>query len=160
MDNLTTTFKDRNGRTWDLSLNFMTVERVKNQTEIDLLNYEHQHTLACDLAVDDVKLAQTAAAILEPKLIEADIKPEQFADAIADGDILGHIFDAITGAIVNFTRAPRRATVAALFNKASGAVDKAAKVAEKHLESGAVDRRIDSELAEFEGKLSGKPRQS
>ena len=157
---LITTFKDKNGRVWDLSLNFLTVERVKAQTEIDLLGYETQHTLAGDLAVDDVKLAQTAAAILEPKLQEANVQPEAFADAIASGDILADIFQAITAAIVNFTRPHRRATVAGLYEKANEAAHATAGLAEKHLKAGTIDREISKQLDKLDAQLSGKVQQS
>ena len=151
-----TTFKDKNGRVWDVSLNFLTVERVSTQTGIDLLSYETQHTLAAELAVDDVKLAQTTAAILEPKLHESGILPEAFADAIASGDILADIFHAIAGAIVNFTRPHRRATVDGLFSKANEAAQAAAGLAEKHLKAGTIDREIEKQLEKLDEQLSGK----
>ena len=157
MESLNTTFKDKNGRVWDLSLNFLTVERVCKETGVDLLDYEQQHTLAAELAIDDVKLAKTAAAILAPNLGDAGIQPEAFADAIADGEILAEIYEAIAGAVVNFTRARRRATVAGLFSKANMAIGKAAAVAEKHLESGAIDRQIEKDLEKFAERLSGTP---
>lgn len=152
-DRRSTTFVDLIGKTWDLSLNVEKIERVRALVDVDLLDLT-ANDLASRLNLEDVLLAQIAAAILEPELVSKNIAPGDFADWIADGDVLNLIYEAVGGAIVNFTRSPRRAIVAGLLDKARAATDRAAAMAEKRLTDGTIDRMIDEELAKADAILS------
>lgn len=148
-----TTFVDKSGNTWSLSLNVERVERVRDLVGVDLLDLS-EGDLATRLAMDDLLLAKITGAILEPEALAKNVEPKNFADAIADGEVLDSIFQALTGALVNFTRSSRRAIVGGLLDKANEAATKASRMAEEKIHDGTIDRIIDEELAKADANLS------
>lgn len=114
-----TSFQDTNGKTWNLALTIATARRIKNETGVDFGAIEDGKVFFV-LASDPFLLGQVLWEIVEPQASKAGIDVESFFAAL-DGNVLDEACEALTGAVVNFTRAPLRAAVETILAKTKNA---------------------------------------
>lgn len=109
------TFKDADGRDWNLTLTLGVARRIKDDLGIDF-GAIGDGSLFFKLAGDPYKLGAVLWLLIEREAERRKITDEQFLDAL-DGDVLGAAISALGEAVVNFTPAPMRAAVAKAFAK-------------------------------------------
>lgn len=115
---------DAAGRQWRLSVNAATVERVLEETEVDLYEYgmhgEHEDlrtTLIFRFRADPILLCKVLFSLLRPQATAQQVDWEAFAEAFSDRS-LWDARDALEEEIANFTVHPDRAeTLRAAVNK-------------------------------------------
>lgn len=142
------TFKDTEGRSWDLSLTIGDVKRVKNLVGVDLLD-ARQGQLLSDLASDPVATVDVLYAIVKPEADARNVSDEQFGAAL-DGESVRKAIDAFVEALIDFFARFQPATGAvlrALWGKLETTQAKAIAIAEEKLGSAKVDQAIEAELA-------------
>ena len=103
-----TTFNDREGMEWPLTLTIGNVQEIKQSTGVDIGDL--QGGAMVKIASDPAKLGAMLWILCEKQAHLAKIEEEQFVDRL-DGDSVDQAVDAIGGAIVNFTPAPMRGAV-------------------------------------------------
>ncbi len=108
-----TTFKDRFGREWDLSLTVRLVSKVKKDTEYDfaaaIRDVESLNSL---MYSDPMTLGMVLFSICGEQAAKSSVDVDQFTDGF-DGPTVFAACNALMKAIINFTHPPTTATVAA-----------------------------------------------
>lgn len=99
-----TTFADRAGRTWDLTLNITAVKRVKALTGVNLFDALGGKLMA-ELADDLVRLVDVVYAIVEPQCKALNITDEAFGESLG-GESLDCAIQAFLGALSDFFARP------------------------------------------------------
>lgn len=95
-------FKDSKEREWNVSLTVGTVEKVKEDTEIDLdLFLRDSDRLANLLYMDPKKLVQVMYSICESQIAEREMSPRDFA-SVFDRATLDKAGDAFIESIIDF----------------------------------------------------------
>lgn len=80
------TFRDRDGREWQIDLTLGALMRIKASTGLDMLDLQPSKAGRVDvfdrLSTDPVTLADTLCAICRPQLDARSLTDSQFADAL------------------------------------------------------------------------------
>lgn len=112
----TTTFRDTEGRVWDLALNVTAVKRVRAMAGVNLLD-AMSTTVVSDLADDVIRLVDVAYAICEPQCRAAGVSDEAFGAALG-GDSLEQLARAFMEAVAGFFARPdQRKVIRAMAEK-------------------------------------------
>lgn len=99
-------FRDSQGRLWDLSVTVAAVRRVKALTGVDLYALlEDGFGPLADLLSDPCKLADVLYAVCRPAAEERQVTDEQFGEALA-GDVLDAASEALVQAVIDFFPQP------------------------------------------------------
>jgi hypothetical protein len=110
-------FKDREGRAWDLVLNLGSLKRIKAATGLDMLDLNVASKQRSDvferLSTDPVTLADALCAVCRPQLDTRNISDDAFAEALG-GEAIDDALVALVGEWADFFR-QRRNEVAATF---------------------------------------------
>lgn len=126
------TFKDRDGRVWELRLSIGAARQLKDGLGLDIMSAMHESSdLLMTLASDPAKLFSAIWILCEAQAARLDISEEQFAD-LFDADAIEQAAGALLREIADFFPLARRAL--------HRAVDKMSKVGE------AVDRIVAKRL--------------
>lgn len=112
---MTRSFKDEQGRPWDLCINVGTLKTVRTQAKIDLLDIENG-SLFEDLANDPVKLGDVLWVLCEQQATKQNVTDEEFGRSLA-GDSLSDASDALMEEIIDFFPKPRREMLKKLIAK-------------------------------------------
>ena len=89
-------FKDSEGRSWDINLNIATLKRVKNADidhgrGVDLLNLDtaekNESPLVTRLAMDIALLCDVIYVCIQPQAVKREINDEQFGEALG-GEVI------------------------------------------------------------------------
>jgi hypothetical protein len=99
-------FRDGNGKTWDVRVDVAAVKRVLDLAHVDLRVIEAGKTLS-ELALDPINLVDTLYAVAKPQVDAAGLSDEQFA-ALFAGDVLEHAATALIDGILDFFPASQR----------------------------------------------------
>lgn len=92
-------FRDTDGRPWDVHITVNTVARVRRLVGVDLLDIgSEEFTKAL---TDYVSLANVLYAVCEPQASQRNVSDEQFGESLG-GDVLSQANDALLEAIVDF----------------------------------------------------------
>ena len=143
------TFKDRQGREWNVEVTVAGVERVRAHADIDLLDVGNQQ-LYVDLTTDEVKLVHVLYGLLKPQTDEKGLTPEAFADAMA-GDAIDHAYQAFMEEWVDFFRDPgRRRALRTGLEKLQQMERRLQEFAQKKLSSGVIEKVMEGALKEFD----------
>jgi hypothetical protein len=160
-------FKDDKGREWRLSINSATVERVRHEIAVDLLEYgthgedeDFRHVLQFQVRANPVLLTRILHALVKRQAEDAGIDYETFAEEMT-GDRLFGALEPLETEIINFTVNPdQRAAVGAAIRKLSAMMDATMRAVRAQTENLLSDPRIDrqharalEQLAEQSGSL-------
>lgn len=112
-----TSFKDRDGRVWDLSLNLGSLKRIKAATGLDMLDLNVAAKQRSDvferLSTDPITLADALCAVCRPQMDARGIDDDTFASALG-GEAINDALVAIVKEWSDFFR-QRGNEVAATF---------------------------------------------
>ena len=131
-------FKDTEGREWNLAITIATVRRVRKDLDVDLLNKDMAAVLET-VVCDPVMLCDVLFLIVEKEAQRLGVNDEAFGEAMG-GDALEEGAKAFLGALGDFTPNPRdRARVGkaldTLLEAAEACQDEADKQFEKSRET-------------------------
>ncbi len=148
------TFKDAEGRLWEVDLNVAVLKRVRSILDVDLTRLleedEAEATLLERLCTDPVLLVDVLYVVCREQAKAEGVSDEQFGCAMAS-DVISDAADALMDAIVVFTPDPRqrarlkrvREALTALEEKANEALD---TQMEKALSSGMLSDFVEETL--------------
>ena len=140
------TFKDNAGRTWTISLTVTAVKRVRDLAKIDLLDLANGRVFE-RLVADPVTLCDALYAACKPQADAEGITDEAFGEAMA-GDAIEHASKALVEELIQFfPNARERAALSRVVQTMDAAMDRARGVVERRIESGEIDRAIESAMA-------------
>ena len=144
------TFTDRDGRSWDLSLNVGLLARVRQTTGIELAKaLKSEQALAEAIFAEPEKLVEVLYVICEAQAQKAGISPEQFGYGF-DGEALERATQAMLESIADFF--PRSALARAVKSRLPQILARA----DREMVSEA-EKRLDSILSENAGGSPASP---
>lgn len=98
------TFKDNNGRQWQLELTFDSAKRVRDLLDVNLLAPEQgQPPLLTKLGTDEILLCDVIYVLVKPQADEAGISDVQFGQALG-GDAICNAVNAFYDELMDFFR--------------------------------------------------------
>ena len=140
------TFKDNAGRTWTISLTVAAVKRVRDLAKLDLLDLANGRVFE-RLVADPITLCDALYAACKPQADAEGISDEKFGEAMA-GDAIEHASKALVEELIHFfPNARERAALSRVVQTMDAAMDRARGVVERRIESGEIDRAIESAMA-------------
>ena len=143
-----TSFTDSQGRTWVLTVNVDAIRRVRQLTDVDLLEVVGGKLLE-QLAEDPVLLCDVLFALCKPEADAKQVSDEDFGRSMA-GDVIEQATGALLEALADFF--PGRK--GELLKQAAAKLDQLqAKVldhAEAKLTSGELEAQVEAMLSEHE----------
>ncbi|GEM_PF-2209071 len=155
---MSTKFKDKEGREWDLELNVSGVRRVRDECQVNL--YEAlDGQLVLKLSTDPVLMADVLWAIVEPQA--EGVTADQFGEAL-----LGEWFDGAIKAFIEglqgfFAHPGQRKALAKMIDKTNQALDHVYSVAVTRAEQvdaiGIVDEAVAEQDRRTRSDSSGEP---
>lgn len=152
---MSTSFSDRRGRSWSIELNFGLARRIKRDHAVDFVNW--QDGKAYTALLDDEKLVAVLWCLVADQASAAAVDEEAFAQGLC-GDVLAEALEAITEAVVVFTRPDRRELVREVANlgqkAAAKAIPRALELAASQETDQALDRAIDKAAKEATRRLA------
>ncbi len=147
------TFKDSQGREWNLAINVDAVKRVRSLLDVDLLEVTDGKLLE-RIASDEVLMVDLVYVLVKPEADAKGVTDEEFGRAMA-GDAIDAAYTAFMEELTSFFRNPQRR---ALLKKALAKLnDLEARVldrAEKRIDSGELDEVVE-EVLSTHGPSSG-----
>jgi len=148
------TFKDSQGRGWDLAINVDAVKRVRSLLDIDLLSItDDKGKLLERIADDEVLMVDLVYVILKPQADARNVTDEDFGRAMA-GDAIDAAYAAFLEELAGFFRNPqRRELLKKTLEKLSALEGKILQKAQERLASGEIDRKVEELLTS--GNSSG-----
>ena len=157
---ITSTFTDRHGQTWDLTLTVGGVRRVESETGIAILDVLERPEILADLTMDPMKLCSVLHAILMPQLDERGVSEDDFANML-DGETLERAIDALGGALAGFfVRRGMRETATALLAKLNQVMDRTMENARGTIESMDADEMAKQAIAQMDTDHPPEPNSS
>lgn len=111
-----TTFKTTDGAEWKVAVNVATVKRVRDTVGLNLLGLVGDSAVIADAFRDDLRIAETLAAVVKPQLDAAGKTADDFY-AVIDGAVIESAAEALLREIVNFFQEPRRSVLLAAMEK-------------------------------------------
>ena len=137
-------FKDNEGRQWDIRMDYGAAKRVKALVGINLLAPLEEvepdgQPLLTRLARDDMMVIDVIFAIIKPQADERGMKDEEWAGAMG-GDAMLEAHDGFYREYVNFFRSRGRAETMMALQKQKAALDAAIREAEARI------RKLDPDL--------------
>lgn len=138
-------FLDNAGRAWTVAINVDAIKRVKGLLNVNLLEIV-EGALIEKLIRDPVLLCDVVYAVCKLEADEKHVSDEDFGRAMA-GDAIEHATKALLDELVNFSPSPRdRANLQQVLAKTWNVMERARDLVESRLNSGALDREIESAL--------------
>lgn len=142
-------FKDCEGRVWDVRITVTSLRRVISLADADLLTIV-EGKLIERLISDPYLLCDVLYAVCKPQADVLGVSDEAFGEALA-GDPIADATTALLEGIVDFFQNSRdRAALRRVLAATKKAQEGARSLVEKRLASGTLERVIDVELARAE----------
>lgn len=139
-------FTDLEGRRWTLVLNVHLAQQIRDSLGLDFLAAEDGKAITA-VGQSDEQLVQVLFALCEPQAEKSEVTPEAFARGLG-GDVLEQASDALTGAVMLFTRPARRPVLQGILDRAKEALTRQQEMLVQRIKSGAVDRLMEAKLEE------------
>ena len=146
------TFKDTTGREWEIKVHLGTIERARDDTGVNILEWGMHHkdddpteTLLFRLRGDPILLANIVWAIVRDKEATEDAR-DAFMEALS-GDALWDARVALEDAIVNFTRGPEKARLTKVRETLAKIMDEILAETNRRIADPRLDKALNSVLA-------------
>lgn len=140
------TFKDNAGRTWTISLTVAAVRRVRDLAKVDLLDLANGRVIE-RLVADPITLCDVLYAACKPQADAESVTDEQFGEAMA-GDAIEHASKALVEELIQFfPNARERAALSRVVQTMDAAMDRARTLVERRIESGEIEKAVESAMA-------------
>jgi hypothetical protein len=143
------TFADNAGCTWTVTVNVEAVKRVRGLLSVDLLEVLDGKLLE-RLAADPILLCDLVYALCKPEADAKGVTDEEFGRAMA-GDAIDGATVALMEELVDFFPKGRRELLARALEKLRLLEARVVEAALRKLESPALERELDEELARLTG---------
>ena len=147
-------FKDSQGRNWDVALTIGAVRRVRDLVDVNLLELEKgEPPLITRIGMDVILLCDVIYAICKPQADDRKVTDEQFGEALG-GDAILAAQEAFYGELVDFFRRQHRLEIARAVEKQQAMIAAAVTALDKRIE--AIDPEAETEkiIAEAEKALA------
>lgn len=145
-------FTDLEERDWRVHITVGTIKRVKQLLDIDLMDAVN-NDLTTRLINDPSLLVDVIHAVCKPQADDLKITAMDFAEAIA-GDVLGDATDAVLTALIDFFPPTRREVLRTAVERHQQLEAKTMTMAIERIKNPALDRQVESAMAEQPGSLS------
>jgi hypothetical protein len=149
------TFTDNVGRTWTVTVNVEAVKRVRGLLSVDLLEVLDGKLLE-RLAADPILLCDLVYCLCKSEADAKGVTDEEFGRAMA-GDAIDGAMVALMEELVGFFPRERRRLLARALEKLRMLETRAVDVAMRKLESPALERELDEELARLTDSSGSSP---
>ncbi len=158
-ENQMKSFKDTNGKEWNIGITIPAVKRVRASLDVNLLELEKGNpSLLTRLGTDLMLLADVTYAIVKPQAEAANIAEEQFFDSLS-GEAVRSAQDALYEGLAEFFKGLGRNDVAAAAGMQREVMDRASAEVAKRIQGLDIDAELEkamgSALAEVDAMLSG-----
>lgn len=94
-------FKTSNGDEWEIKINFISVERVKDSIGVDLMSIVTDQTMFKEAICNPVIMAMTIAELCKKQIESRGIDIEDFAELLK-GDPIEHAVNAMIDELIDF----------------------------------------------------------
>lgn len=149
------TFKDNNGKKWDISLTFDSAKRVRDLLGINLLAPEDgDPPLLTRLGTDELLLCDVIYCLIKPQADEAGITDEMFGRALGPDAILSAV-DAFYDELIDFFQLRGRTDRAGAVASQKKMIELATQKAAQTLENFDIDAEIDRIFSGLPSSLQG-----
>jgi len=148
------TFKDNEGRSWNVSVNVAAMKRVKTLLNLNLMDAV-ESDLIQRLATDPMLLCDVIYAICKPDADKRNVSDEQFGQSMA-GDVIEHATVALLEELVDFFPDAKRQVLRKAVERFQKVQTRAVETADKYLDSPIFEKRIEDALkniTDFSGNL-------
>ncbi len=149
------TFVDTAGRTWTLAINVDAIKRVKGLTQVNLLE-ALEGTLIEKLSADPLLLCDVLFALVKPEADSKGISDSDFGKALA-GDAIELATTALLEELVDFFPEARRRVLQKALSKLKAWQNKVISVAEKRLDSPALEAELEARLNALNASSGNSP---
>ena len=147
------TFKDTEGREWNIAATIGSLRRVKDLAEVDLTD---PRSIA-SLGDDPFTFGSVLYALCKPQIDARNLTEEQFAAAF-DGDVCDAAASAVVEELISFSRPAKRQTLRRVMEKKQALGRTLTEAAERMIaDGGEVDRAVAMRIAEMNRSISGTP---
>ncbi len=148
------TFNDNAGRTWTVAVNVDAIKRVKGLTDINLLDVASGKSkdLLGQLSSDPILLCDVLYALCKPETDSRQVSDEDFGRAMG-GDAIDHATTALLEELVGFFPQAKRRVLDKALRKLQTLEARVIDVAERKLDSPAIDRAMEEAMAAIDQEL-------
>lgn len=151
-------FKDSAGRDWTVAVNVLTIKRIREAIDVDLMRLDKgepgEPSLATRLATDPVLVCEVLYAVIKPQLDLRGITDEQFCEHM-DGEATCRAYEAFCEALELFFRSLGRTELAQVLRKGTEGVRKTVKAVTAKVEAIDLDKLIERTLGSTSTSLPG-----
>ena len=145
------TWKDTQGRTWQLGINVNTIKRVRELAGINLLDVFDGHLLN-RLAEDPELLVNTLYAVCKPQAEQESVTPEAFAELLV-GDAIEEAGAALVQGLIDFFPKDRREVLRRLWAATGKAQTEAMKLVTSKLDGPNIDAMIQAVMQQASDRI-------
>lgn len=141
-------FKTLDGREWVIDVTYLTVKRVRDLCDVNVLDICNLDKEALSgWIADDIKVLEVVCAVVRPQLAALDMSDDEFF-ALCDAGVLKEAVERLVDQVTDFFREPRKGLMKKLIAKL--------REAEKRLETQAI-KAIDVAVEQFDSALRETP---
>ena len=153
------TFKDSQGREWNLAVNVDAVKRARSLVNVDLLEVTDGKLLE-RIASDEVLMVDLVYVLVKPEADAKGVTDEEFGRAMA-GDAIDAAYTAFMEELTSFFRNPaRRALLKKALSKLNELEGRVLDRAEKRIDSGELDKVVEEALTTHGSSSGNSPASS
>lgn len=151
-------FRDNEGRRWDVAVTVATVKRVRSLCDVDLMGIvDSDGELLERLFSDPVLLVDVLYAVCQPQAEDRGVTDVAFGESLA-GDAVAAATDALLEGIVDFfPHAPTRENLRAVLQQLRQAMDRVAETSQAAIEEGLLQKRTDEAVQAARRQIYGVP---
>lgn len=148
---MTQTYKDTQGREWELKLTLGLLTHVHEQTKLNLTLPSH----IGKVADDPFLFGQVLCALHHRQIAERSLSPEAFRDGF-DGELVDRVFRLLLEEIVVFTPAAKQGVLRKLIARMDALETKRIAAADAMIDEGLLERVHDADLARERAELEAE----
>lgn len=148
-------FKDRNGKDWAVRITVASVAACRKDPGFDLLSVMDDKNAVLNLSHDPVALVGVLYAVLATDIKASNMTPEQFGEAVSDGDVIEAATFALLESIADFSPSHRRQPLMAAISKLRTIQAKAGQLATDRINSAELETAALANLTTLSGGGDG-----
>ncbi|MEL7266716.1 MAG: hypothetical protein AAFP69_18175 [Planctomycetota bacterium] len=138
-------FTDTKARRWDIQMNITVARRIKDDTEINVLEWIDNPESFAECCNDVFIMSAILYSAVSPDANAKDIEPEDFGSAI-DGETYDAATVALIQAIINFSPAAKRSILTRALAAVVRQRDLATTRVNEAINNGEIDRIIQQSI--------------
>jgi hypothetical protein len=147
------TFKDSQGRPWNISITVASLQRVKSMVGIDITKLtEGDPPIGVRLTTEPTLIGEVLYAIVATQATAQGVTADDFAESL-DGDALAAAFDCLHGELTDFFQKSGRKEQATALKTQLRVLQAASTLATEKMESLDVQALVESALSTCAGNV-------